>query len=57
MELAAEEIRPEGLPKMQDVGPGELALVPDEQHAEEEEEIGGVSRLEVEVENGIQELD
>lgn len=34
-----------------------FALVPDEQHAEEEEEVGGVCGLEVEVEGGVHELD
>lgn len=35
----------------------EFALVPDEQHAEEEEEVGGVCFLEVEVEGWVHELD
>ena len=30
-----------------DIGPLELALVPDEEHAEEEEEVGRVGALEV----------
>jgi len=34
-----------------------FALVPDEQHAEEEKKVGGVGGLEVEVEGGVHELD
>lgn len=57
MEVAAQMIRPEGFPQPQNVRPLELALVPDEEHAEEEEEVGGVCFLEVEVEGGVHELD
>lgn len=57
VEAAAEEVGPEALPQAQDVGPVELALVPDEQHAEEEEEVGAVGGLEVGVQPGVHELD
>lgn len=57
VELRTQVIRPQPLPQSQHVAPFELALVPDEQHAEEEEEIGRVGRLEVEVEGRVEELD
>lgn len=49
VEVAAEEIGPEGFPQAQGVDPFEFALVPDEEHAEKEEKVGGVGGLEVEV--------
>ena len=57
MKLTAHEIRPEPLPQAQDIRPLEFTLVPDEQHAEEEEEVGRVGGLEVQVELGVHELD
>lgn len=47
VEAAGEVVGPEGFPEAQDVGPFELALVPDEEHAEEEEKVGRVGGLEV----------
>ena len=57
MEVGRCVVSPEGFPETQDVQPWEFALVPDEQHAEEEEEICGVDALEVEVEFWVEELD
>ena len=56
VEVAREVVGPETLPQAQHVGPGELALVPDEQHAEEEEEVGRVGGLQVQVELRVEEL-
>ena len=56
MEVATVIIRPQPLPQTEHVGPYELALVPDKQHAEEKEEIGGVGGLQVHIELRIHEL-
>ena len=56
VEVGAEVVRPQALPEPQRIGPLELALVPDEQHAEEEEEVGRVGGLEVHVELRVHEL-
>ena len=40
MEVGAQIVGPEGLPQSQNVHPLELAFVPDQNHPEEEEEIG-----------------
>jgi len=50
-------VSPEGFPEAQDVQPGKFALVPDEQHAEEEEEVCRVDALKVQVEFRVEELD
>lgn len=57
VEAAAEPVGPQRLPQTQHVDPFELALVPDEEHAKEEEEVGRVGGLEVEVEFRVHELD
>lgn len=57
VETTGQVIRPQDLPEVQHVQPRELALVPDEQHAEEEEEVGGISALEVQVKFWVHELD
>lgn len=57
MEICRSIVSPEGFPESQDVQPGEFALVPDEQHAEEEEEVCRVDALKVEVEFWVEELD
>ena len=57
MEVGGCIVSPEGFPETQDVQPGEFALVPDEQHAEEEEKVCGVDALEVQVEFWVEELD
>lgn len=56
VEVGGEEVGPEGLVQAEDVGEAELALEPDEQHAEEEEEVRAVQLLEVLVEFGVEEL-
>lgn len=57
MEAAGEVVCPQGFPETEDVCPFELALVPDEKHAEEEEKVGAVGGLQVQVELGVHELD
>lgn len=57
MEAAGEIICPEGLPETEDVCPFEFALVPYDQHAEEEEKVGAVGGLKMKVELWIHELD
>ena len=57
MELAAHEVGPERFPEAKDVGPLKFALVPNEQHAEEEEKVSRVSRLKVKVEGRVHQLD
>ena len=57
MELAAVVVCPEGFPEAKNVCPREFALVPDEEHAEEKEEVGGVCGLEVEVKGWVHQLD
>lgn len=57
MEAAGEIICPKGFPETEDVCPFEFALVPYDQHAEEEEKVCAVGRLEVQVELGVHELD
>jgi hypothetical protein len=57
VEVCGEIVGPEAFPETQDIGPLELALVPDEEHAEEEEEVCGVDGLEVEVKFWVEELD
>jgi len=57
VEVAAQEVRPQGFPEPKNISPLELALVPYQQHAKEEEEVSRVSGLEVEVERGIHQLD
>ena len=57
VEVCAVVVGPQGFPKAQAVGPFHLALVPDEQLAEEEEEICGFGFLEMFVEFRIHELD
>lgn len=56
MEAAGEIICPERFPETENVRPFEFALVPDNQHAEEKEEVGAVGGLEVQVELGVHEL-
>lgn len=56
MEIAAQVVGPKTFPEPQRICPIELTLVPDKQHAKEEEEICGVCRLEVHVEFGVHEL-
>ena len=56
METTTQIIRPQRLPQTQRIRPFELALVPDQQHAEEEEEIGRVGRLQVQIEFGVHKL-
>lgn len=56
VEVGAVVVGPQRLPQTQNVSPLELALVPDKQHAEEEEEVGRVGRLEVEVQLRVHEL-
>ena len=57
METTAQVIGPKGFPEAKNVYPFEFALVPDKQHAEEKEEVGRVSRLEMEIKFRIHELD
>lgn len=45
VKVAAQVIRPETLPESKYVGPFKLPLIPDEKHAEEEKEVGGIGRL------------
>ena len=56
VKVRAEEVGPQTLPHAQDVFEGELALEPDEGHAEEEEEIRAVEFFEVLVECRVEEL-
>ena len=53
MEAAAQVICPEDFPEMKDVRPLEFALVPDQEHAEEEEKVGAVCFLEVLIQLGV----
>ena len=57
VEVAAAIIGPQRLPQTEHVGPFEFALVPNEQHSEEKEEVCRVGGLEVQVKLGIHELD
>lgn len=57
MKVAAQIIRPQRLPQSKGISPFEFPLVPDEQHTEEEEEVGGVGGLKVQVELWVHELD
>lgn len=57
VEVCREVVGPEAFPQTQHVQPGELALVPDEQHAEEEEKVCRVDGLEVEVKFWVEQLD
>ena len=41
---------------MESVSPFKFAFVPNKKHAKEEEKVGGVGRLEVQIEFGIHEL-
>lgn len=52
MEAAGEIICPECLPETKDISPFKLALVPDQQHAEEEKEVGAISGLQMQIELG-----
>ena len=54
VELATIEIGPEPFPQAKHVRPFKLAFVPDEEHAKEKEEVGGVCRLKMKIEGGIQ---
>lgn len=56
MELAAQVIGPQHLPQAEDIIPWEFPLIPDEEHAEEEEEVGGVCRLQMCVQLRVHEL-
>lgn len=53
MKVAAQEICPQALPQSKYICPQEFALVPDKQHAEEEEEVGRVGTLEMKVKSWI----
>lgn len=57
VKITAQPVGPESFPQTEDIGPFEFALVPDKQHAKEEEKVGGVGGLEVQVEGWIHELD
>lgn len=57
MEAAGEIVCPKGFPETEDVRPFKFALVPNDQHTEEEEKVGAVGGLEVQVELRIHELD
>lgn len=57
MKVTAQPVGPETFPQSEDIGPFELALVPDKKHAKEEEKIGGVGGLKVQVEGWIHKLD
>lgn len=56
MEATGQIVRPQGFPQTQHVRPLEFPLVPDQQHAEEEEEVGAFGRLQVKVELRVHEL-
>ena len=56
MEVAAEIIRPQDLPEPQYIGPFKFALVPNKKHAEKEEEVCGVSRLQMQIQGRIHKL-
>lgn len=49
MEVAAQVVRPQALPESENVHPFKLTFVPDQQHAEKEEEIGRLGLFQVEV--------
>ena len=54
--VAAQPVGPQCFPQAKHIRPFELALVPDEEHSEKEEKVGGVSRLKMKIEGGIHEL-
>ena len=45
MKATGKIVRPKDFPEMQHIHPGKLALVPYQQHAEEEKEVGAVGGL------------
>jgi hypothetical protein len=56
VEVAAIKVGPKSLPEPQDVIPLKLPFVPNQQHAEEEKEIGRIGILEMKIELRIHEL-
>jgi hypothetical protein len=56
VEIAALVVGPQSLPQSKHVGPLKFSLVPNQKHAEKEEEICRVSRLKMKVEFGVHEL-
>ena len=56
VEVTAQVIGPEGFPESKHIHPFEFSLEPNEKHAEEEEKVRGICRLEVKVELGVHEL-
>lgn len=56
METTGQIVGPQGFPQTEHVGPFKLPLVPDQQHAEKEEEVGAIGGLQVEVELGVHQL-
>ena len=56
MKVAAQVVCPERFPQAKHICPFKFTLVPDEQHAEEEEEVGRVCGLEVKIKGWIHEL-
>src|SRR5690349_14556447 len=56
MIVGAHVIGPEALPEPEHVEPLKLALVPDEEHAEEEEKVGTLGLLEMKVELRVEQL-
>lgn len=57
METARKIVCPERFPETQYVGPFKFPLVPDKEHSEEEEKVGAVRGLQMEVELRVHKLD
>lgn len=56
MKITAQEIGPQHLPKMQNISPRELPFIPNQQHPEEEEKVGRIRALEMQVKLRVHEL-
>lgn len=56
MEAAGQIVCPLGLPETKNIWPLELPLIPHQQHAEKEEKVGAVGRLEVQIQLRIHQL-
>jgi len=56
VKLTTHEIRPQAFPKAEYIGPFEFTLVPDEQHAEEEEKVGRIGGLKMQVQRWVHKL-
>ena len=56
MEIATQPIRPKSLPQAKHIRPFEFTFEPDQEHSEEEKEIGGICRLKMKIKSRIHEL-